>query len=53
MTTLQAPRSLSLQAGLVTLETIHLSCFKLETNYMKVWLPSLSRQNWDTEEEGK
>jgi len=51
MTTLQAPRSLSLQAGLVTLETIHLSCFKLETNYMKVWLPSLSRQNLDTEEE--
>ena len=39
MTILQTPRSLSLQAGLVTLETIHLSCIKLETNYMKVWLP--------------
>ena len=51
MTSLLAPKSLSLQAGLVTLENIHLSCIKLETNYMKVWLPSLSRDNLDKEEE--
>jgi len=51
MSSIQAPRSLSLQAGLVTLETLHLSCIRLETNYMKVWLPSLTRENLLVEQE--
>jgi len=48
---MEVPKSLALQAGLVTLETLHLSCMKLETNYMKVWLPTLSRENLNLEED--
>jgi len=51
MVIMEVPKTLALQAGLVTLETLHLSCMKLETNYMKVWLPTLSRENLNLEEE--
>jgi len=48
---LREPQSLSLQVGLVTLETIHKNCLSIESDYMKVWLPALSRQNLEMEEQ--
>jgi len=44
------PKNLSLQAGLVTLQTLHQSAARLETEYMKSWLPSLTKTNADLEE---
>ena len=44
------PLSLSSQAGLVTLELVHQNCVKLENNYLKCWLPELSKRNRDYEE---
>jgi len=44
------PKNLSLQAGLVTLQTLHQSTSRLESEYMKSWIPSLTKSNADLEE---
>merc|ERR1740129_456393 len=42
--------NLSLRAGLVTLQTLHQSTSRLESEYMKSWIPSLTKSNADLEE---